>query len=60
MREQKEVSILDPELSDEFEVKAWMHQGSVLSRFLYAVVVDVVIKLARECVCQASCCMPIT
>ena len=50
---------VDPELSHEFEVKAWMHHGSVLSRFLYAVVVDV-IKLARECVCQASCCMPIT
>ena len=32
---------MDSELSDEFEVKVCMHQGSVLSPFLIAVVVDV-------------------
>ena len=32
----------------ELEVKDWMHQGSVMSTFLFAVVVDVVIELARE------------
>ena len=41
------------ELSDEFEVKMGMHQGSVLSPFLFAVVVDVT-ELAREDV--AVCC----
>ena len=29
-------------------VKVWMHQGSVMSLFLFAVVVDVVTVLARE------------
>ena len=38
---------LDSELSDEFEIKVWMHQGSVLSPFLFAVVVDVVTEFAR-------------
>ena len=33
---------VDSELSEEFEVNVWMHQGSVLSPFLFAVVVDVV------------------
>ena len=33
---------VDLELSEEFEVKVGMHQGSVLSHFLFAVVVDVV------------------
>ena len=36
------------ELSEEFEVKAGMHQGSVLSPFLFAVVVDVVIEFAKD------------
>ena len=36
------------ELSEEFEVKVVMHQGSVLSTFLFAVVVDVVTEFARE------------
>ena len=39
---------VDSELSEEFEVKVLMHQGSVLSHFLFAVVVDVT-KLARGC-----------
>ena len=39
---------VDSELSEEFEVKVGMHQGSVLSPFLIAVVVDVVTELARE------------
>ena len=36
------------ELSDEFEVKLAMHQGSVLSTFLLAGVVVVVIELIRD------------
>ena len=39
---------VDSELSEEFEVKVGMHQGSVLSPFLLAVVVDVVTEFARE------------
>ena len=39
----------DSELSEEFEVKVGMHQGSVLSHFLSAVVVDVVAEFSREC-----------
>ena len=38
---------VDYELSEEFEVKIEMHQGFVLSPFLFAVVVDV-IEFARE------------
>ena len=40
---------VDSELSDEFEVKVRMHQGSVLSPFLNALVADVVTKFARGC-----------
>ena len=32
---------MDSELSEELEVKEGVHQGSVLSPFLFAVVVDV-------------------
>ena len=39
---------VDSELSEEFEVKVGMHQVSVLSPFLFVVVVDVVTELARE------------
>ena len=39
---------VDSELSEEFEAKEGIHQGSVLSPFLFAVVVDVVTDLARE------------
>ena len=35
---------MDCELSEEFEVKVGMHQGSVMTPF-FAVVVDVVTKL---------------
>ena len=39
---------VDSELSEEFEVKVGMHQGSVLSPFLFAVVIHVVTEFARE------------
>ena len=39
---------VDSELSEEFVVKMAMHQGSVLSHFLFAVVIDVVSEIARE------------
>ena len=39
---------VDYELSEEFEVKVKMHQGSVLSPFLFAVLLDVVTEFARE------------
>ena len=40
--------IVDYELSKEFDVNVGMHQGSVLSHFLFAVAVDVVNELGRE------------
>ena len=39
---------VDYELSVEFEVNVGMHQGSVLSPFLFTLVVDVVTEFARE------------
>ena len=39
---------VDSELSEEFEAKAVILQRSVLSPFLFAVVVDVVIELDRD------------
>ena len=39
---------MDSELSEEFEVNVGMYQGSVLSPFLLAVVVDVVTEFVRE------------
>ena len=41
---------MDSELSEEIEVKVGKQQGSVLSLFLFAVVVDVVTELARRCI----------
>ena len=38
---------VDSELSEEFEVKVGMHQGFVLSPFLFSVWVDVVTEFAR-------------
>ena len=37
---------VDSELSEEFEVR--MHQGSVLSPFIFSLVVDVVKEFARN------------
>ena len=39
---------VDSELSEEFEVKVGVQKRSVLSPFLCAVVVDVVIELAQK------------
>ena len=39
---------VDSELSEEIEVNMGMHQGSVQSPFLFAVVVDVVTEFAME------------
>ena len=39
----------DYELSEEFEVKVRMHQGSVLSPFQLAMVADVVTEFGRGC-----------
>ena len=43
----KTIVRVDSELSEEFDVKVGMHQGSVLSPFFFAVVVDVVTEYAR-------------
>ena len=40
---------VDSELSEEIEVKVRKHQGSVLSPFPFALVVDVVTEFARGC-----------
>ena len=42
--------LVDFELSKEFEGNVETQQGSVLSPFIVAVVVDVVTEMARECV----------
>ena len=39
---------MNSELSDELEAKVEIHQGSVLSHFLFVVMVDVVTEFARE------------
>ena len=38
---------VDTELSEDFQVKMWMHQRSVLSAFRFAVV-DIVAELGRD------------
>ena len=39
---------VDSELSEEFQANVWMHRGSVLSPFIYAVLVDVVTEITSE------------
>ena len=39
---------VDSEMSEELEVKVGMHQGPVLSPFLFAMVVDAVTEFARD------------
>ena len=39
---------VDSELSEEFSIKIRMHQWSIMSPFLFAIMVDVVIEFARE------------
>ena len=46
MRERRQERGWSCELSEDIEVKVWMHRGSVLSLFLFEVVVDVVAELA--------------
>ena len=46
----------DSELSDELEAKVGMHQGSVLSTFLFAVVVDVATEVDRGCIKRVAIC----
>ena len=41
-------SQMDTELSEEFEVNVGMHRGSVLSPFLFAVVVYIITEFTRE------------
>ena len=55
MREQRQVRV-DSELSEEFEVKAGMHQGSVLQPFLFAVMIDVVTEFAKGCAKSVAVC----
>ena len=40
---------VNSELSEEFEIKVGMDQGSVLSLFLFTLVVDAVTEFARGC-----------
>ena len=47
---------VESELLEHFEAKVGMHQGSVLSPFLFAFVLDVVTELAKEDMLM-SCCM---
>ena len=39
----------DYELSDDLDIKVGLHHGSVLSHFLFAAVVDVVMEFDRGC-----------
>ena len=39
---------MDSEISEEFEVKVGMHQGCILSPFLFVLVIDVITEFALE------------
>ena len=47
---------MDSELSEEFEIKVGMHQGSVLSSFLFTAVVDLVTEFASGCAKRVAVC----
>ena len=40
---------VDSKLLEEIEANVGMHQGSMLSRFLFAVVVDIITEFTRGC-----------
>ena len=48
---------VDSEMSEEFEFIVGMHKGSLLSSFLFSVVIDCVIECGREGVLGVSCCV---
>ena len=47
-------------LREGFDVMVGLHQGSVMSLLLFAVIMDVVSSEARSVVCLPSCCMLMT
>ena len=51
MRKQTQVTV-DYELLKECEAKTLMHQGSVLSPFLFTIEVDKITDLTRDEYCQ--------
>ena len=48
-KEQKTRVRMDSVFTEKFEIKLEMHHRSVLSRFLFAIVVDVVTEFTRGC-----------